>query len=335
MAMGRVFQLAVAASIWGIAAPAAAMSAAPVPRLADPIIDAAADAAARARVDPLTINNDDFLRMRDPALWRDLMVERIGFVDGATGWRLWRIANRPRPAGPLWIIPHDDENAAFLAAILAVHSWGGVVMAVDAGARDSGYSARFSEPSQSGERLDPNRVFGAAQPLYTATMLADRLPRQRLIVALHTNARGYDAQLPRCPGEPLVEGGAGDVSMALCTDRMTPRRPAHWRWPFDDDDTLALLPHRADRSPTAPGWCEARLAAAGFNLVDERVPFSDGSASNYAVLHDIAYINFETRDRGNDGAGLAEGRQRLIAMIDRAMALCAPVTGVDLHPFRR
>jgi hypothetical protein len=38
-------------------------------------------------------------------------------------------------------------------------------------------------------------------------------------------------------------------------------------------------------------------------------------------------MNFETQERGLDAAPLAESRNRLVAMIDRAMTLCtAPAT---------
>lgn len=319
----------------GLAMPAHSQTSAPAPHLADPLFDPAADAATRAHVDPLSVDTADFARARDPEQWRGLTVERIGLIDGAIGWRLWRIANRTRLSGPLWVIPHDDENASFAAALIAVRGWGGVVMAVDAGARDGGYAARFNQQGGAGPAVDPNRVFGSAQPAYTAAMLADRATANRLVVALHANARGYDPALPRCPGEPLVERGSGDISMALCTERMTPRRPHRRLWPFDDDDTLALIPHLTASAQPSPSWCERRLATANFNLVDEAVPFSDGSLSNYAALHGLAYVNFETRDRGNDGAGLVEGRTRLIAMVDRAMELCAPIPRLELRTRKR
>jgi hypothetical protein len=67
--------------------------------------------------------------------------------------------------------------------------------------------------------------------------------------------------------------------------------------------------------------------AADFNLITEQVSSSDGSLSNYALGHRFTYINFETRERGSDPAGLADAQGRLTAMIDRAMGLCgaAPV----------
>jgi len=66
------------------------------------------------------------------------------------------------------------------------------------------------------------------------------------------------------------------------------------------------------------------MIAADFNVVQERVVESDRSLSNYAVLHGLDYLNFETLDRGDGADGLAEGRRRLVRIIDRALAMCAP-----------
>jgi hypothetical protein len=62
-------------------------------------------------VDPLTVNDDDFARHRDPAEWRGLIVTRIEFHDERAHWRLWRITHRERRKGPLFFVPHDNENA--------------------------------------------------------------------------------------------------------------------------------------------------------------------------------------------------------------------------------
>lgn len=92
-------------------------------------------------------------------------------------------------------------------------------------------------------------------------------------------------------------------------------------WPFDDDDTLAFVPWRSGTSPST-AWCGKALATADFNVVFERVAVSDGSLSNYALLHGLDYVNFETQERGIEPVPLAESRNRLVAMIDRALMLC-------------
>ena len=75
------------------------------------------DRTAITRVDPLSVQDDDFARHRDAGEWRGLRVDRIDFrVERAT-WRLWRIADTAHPHGPLWFVPHDNENAGFEAAL--------------------------------------------------------------------------------------------------------------------------------------------------------------------------------------------------------------------------
>src|SRR5207244_904631 len=69
------------------------------------------------RVDPLSVQDDDFARHRDPADWRGLTVSRIEFREERGAWRLWRIANVRHRRGPLWFVPHDNENAGFEAGL--------------------------------------------------------------------------------------------------------------------------------------------------------------------------------------------------------------------------
>jgi hypothetical protein len=52
-------------------------------------------------VDPLTVEDDDFARHRDPAEWKGLAVSRIEFREERAAWRLWRIENARHRRGPL------------------------------------------------------------------------------------------------------------------------------------------------------------------------------------------------------------------------------------------
>ncbi|HET9512176.1 MAG TPA: hypothetical protein VFO80_13590, partial [Sphingomonas sp.] len=74
----------------------------------------------RTRLNPLTIQTDDFARHRDPTEWRGLTVDRLDFAEERARWRLYRIADPKHPSGPLWFVPHDDENAGFEAALAAL-----------------------------------------------------------------------------------------------------------------------------------------------------------------------------------------------------------------------
>ncbi|WP_374134849.1 hypothetical protein [Sphingomonas sp.] len=279
------------------------------------------------RVDPLIVADDDFARHRDPALWQGLSVTRIAVEEGPVSWRFFRIVNTAQPAGPLWVVTHDNENATFAAMLIALRSYGGVAIIVDSGARDDDDSARFNWFT-GGRPIDPNRHFDDRNPAYVGAVLGDLAGHQRLIVALHTNEPGFDPALTGCGG---VRGaGAGNISVRLCSTRWHPVAAPVARWPFDDEDSVALVAYLATK-PQGSARCGPALVAAGYNVVFERVARSDGSLSNYAVQHGLAYVNVETRDRGTTAAGIADARGRLIAMIDGVMERCADVPGVSLR----
>jgi len=301
-----------------ITAPAAAQSY-PPPYDTTPVIEA---------IDPLTVADEDFARNRDPESWAGLSISRITFREGLVTWRVWRIANQRRRDGPLWVLPHDNENSTFAAALIAVRSWGGVVMAVDSDPVADSYAARFN-PSAYAAPVDPNRNFYDALPLYAGTILADLGAAPRLIVALHTNEPGFDASLSSCPRPSY--GGSGNISIKLCTARFHPRASVGRAWPFDDDDTLALVPYPRDGDPRS-AFCARRLGVADFNMVFERVTATDGSLSNYASLHGLRYINLETGETGSAPEALGSARNRLVEMIDRVMNLCGDGPQLALRP---
>lgn len=284
------------------------------------LLSAMPDPAVRTvRIDPLTIDDDDFARHADPTSWRGLAVSRIEFREERAAWRLFRIANMGKPRGPLWFVPHDNENAAFEAALAGVRAHGGVVIAIDSAVADAPDGVRRNMAVEFGRAIDPNRNFRDGYPRYAATILADYARGARPIIALHTNAPGFDPGASRCNrSDPK---GRGEVSIRFCDDVMQPQPSQGRAWPFDDDDSLAYVAHRNGTSPYS-AYCGRALAHADFNVVFEKVTVSDGSLSNYALLRGLDYVNFETRERGLDPAALAESRDRLVAMIDRALPLC-------------
>lgn len=271
----------------------------------------------RTPVDPLALADDDFARHRDPAEWRGLAVTRVEFREERGAWRLYRIANLRKPRGPLWFVPHDNENAGFEAALAGVRKHGGVVFAVDSGIVEDG--KRRNGAVDRGRPIDPNRNFRDGYPRYAETILADYARGARPIIALHTNSPGFDTDASRC--NQSDRPGRGEVSIRFCDDVMQPRPSQRRAWPFDDDDSLAYVAWRNGTSP-ATAWCGRALAEADFNVVFERVAVSDGSLSNYALLRGMDYVNFETQERGLDPAALAEARDRLVAMADLALKRC-------------
>ena len=92
-------------------------------------------------IDPLMIDDEDFARHRDPKEWAGLSVRRLVFSDGEINWSVWRIVNELHRDGPLWVLPHDNENATFGAALIALRRYGGIVMAIDDRAGRMNYDA--------------------------------------------------------------------------------------------------------------------------------------------------------------------------------------------------
>lgn len=270
-------------------------------------------------VDPLTVEDDDFARHRDPAEWRGLAVSRVEFRDERAEWRLWRIVSKHRPRGPLWFVPHDNENGGFEAGLAALRKYGGTLIAVDSAIGGSD-GIRFNAAVDYGRPIDPNRNFDTALPLYAATILAGHRPGAP-VIALHTNARGFDTADSRC--NQADPPGSGVISIRFCDDTLIPSPSQAKAWPWDDDDSVAFANFRIGQTPSQ-AFCRDQMVAADFNVVQERVVTSDRSLSNYAVLHGIDYLNFETQDRGNSDEGLSEMRARLTAMVDTAISLCAP-----------
>lgn len=293
------------------------LTAATVPALWLALAAQADDGVRTTPIDPLTIADDDFVRHREPAEWRGLSVSQLEFREERGAWRLFRIANVKKPRGPLWFVPHDNENAGFEAAFAGVRKHGGVVIAVDSGIAEDG--RRRNAAVDRGRPIDPNRNFRDGYPRYARTVLADYARGARPIIALHTNSPGFDTGASHCNRSDRP--GRGGVSIRFCDDVMQPHASKSRAWPFDDDDTLAYLPWRSATLPST-AWCGRKLAEADFNVVFERVAMSDGSLSNYALLHGLDYVNFETRERGVNSAALAESRNRLTAMTDRALNLC-------------
>jgi hypothetical protein len=284
------------------------------------LFGAAAPVVNVARVDPLTLEDDDFRRHRDPVTWRGLRVERIAFTEERARWRLWRVTDPARPNGPLWFVPHDDENAGFEAALVALRKYGGTLVAADAGIVPGRDGMRTNAAVDFGEPIDPNRNFSDGKPLYGRVILEALGRGAWPIIALHTNGVGYDKAESTC-GRPEDPDGRGVISAYMCNAVFTSVASKAKAWPFDDPDNVAIATYLASKGPRTT-FCGDALAAADYNVMFEKVVNTDGSMSNHAALHGIEYLNFETLETGLDPAALAEARNRLMAMVDGAMKLC-------------
>lgn len=249
----------------------------------------------------------DVARNRAALASPDLCLRLEVFREGALQWVLQVIQNKKRPRGPLWAVPHDDEDVAFDSAVSAVLRYGGTVVAVERN------HDRYNRPLAGKKKQDPNRNFDIGQgakcrfqlsrsPNFTRRFLK-WLPKGQPIIALHTNKAGYDI-VP----ETDEDKSKGNVSIGIerkpdshITEYPAPR-PIRSRSP---DDTLIYVASRrppgADRPLTD---FVAALNRNGIHVLYEHVEDNDCSLSNYAVSKDIPYANLEVVDDDDTGAQL-------------------------------
>lgn len=196
--------------------------------------------------------------------------------------------------GPLFVVPHDDEDAALVAGIAALQRHGGRLVAVrSGGTRDIGRGRRA---------VDPNRIFGdrrtgAVCPggrrpaiAYTEAVLSARLPGQP-ILGLHSNK----------PGPPLSARPAPRGMTAVFPPVPLPAGDR-----FADPDTFLIVPVRddpADQARVQPKV--ARFGAAGATVLLETItPPGDCSLSSFLVLSGQPdYVTVEVRDGDSRTSG--------------------------------
>lgn len=209
----------------------------------------------------------DVRRLADRLADPDLCLGLVSVEGTVARWSLLVIAHRSR-TGPRWVLPHDNENAAFDAGIAAVRRYGGVLVAVESG------------ETRMWRGVDPNRIFGSggctrgrADPAYTAAVLAG-LDRRFPIVGLHSNERsgGTISMARPYPGATAFPAAAG--------------APLRSGAPRRDDDTLVILAGRAPPTEAAARGAISWFTERGVNVLYETVRpgRSDCSLSNHAIL---------------------------------------------------
>lgn len=265
-----------------------------------------AETALAAQWSPATLENlqtidDDLARHANDSSFLDgLLVSETRFRENGFDWHLIRFENAAKPDGPLWMVPHDDENAAFEAMITAIQAYGGTGIVVNSGPgsnRMQAGSGICGVRAKTVSSCDPNRNFDAAAPLYTAAFL-DQRPDGQPVIALHTNSHGFSGD---------GEGGQGQITIldrgGYRRGEINPRsngvlavapQPVMANY-----DTLGLTAYLASsaRPDDKSAACGRALANSGIHFWHERVGNSDGSMSNYLILNhpDIRYFNAESR----------------------------------------
>lgn len=245
----------------------------------------------------------DVARNRAVLASPDLCLRLEVFTEGRLHWVVQVIRNKNKPRGPLWVVPHDDEDVAFDSAVYAVQRYGGTVVAVE---RNHDRYNRIGKRKQ-----DPNRNFQignsekcqlqlARSPVFTRRVL-QWLQKGQPIIALHTNKEGFDPI-------PVLdeEKSKGNVSIGFPRKpdsnitEFPAARPIRARSP---NDTLIYV---ASKLPVGQDAGLSRFVASlnadGIHVLYEHVEKNDCSLSNYAVSRNIPYLNIEVVDGDDTGA---------------------------------
>ena len=241
---------------------------------------------------------DDPSRERDPDIARNLNTirkaglcfKKVVLSEGKYRW-VFEVFSHPSHKGPFWVVPHDDENAAFDAAVYATARYGGGFLAVEAGER------RIFRGQ------DPNRNFGttrttakrcrdqrAPAPKFTATIF--RIVKAHKAagapyMALHTNDNGLAGY-----------GGTGTISVRR-QSRVLKGFPSGAKGGLGDEDSVVLIAGRSEYNKNRSAQKTVRgLNKLGLNVIYEHVTKrgNDCSYSNYILLRQPAsYFNIEVQ----------------------------------------
>jgi hypothetical protein len=269
--------------------------------------------------------DDDIERHDDkPGYFDGIAISEYRFAENGFNWHLIRFASTVKPDGPLWMVPHDDENAAFDAMIAAVKEHGGVGIAVNSGPgslrRQAGNGVCGVRPAKV-TSCDPNRNFDTSTKLFTSAFLSQR-PDGQPVVALHTNAAGFSGD---------GQGGRGEITIIDIAayqrgERVSRRGGILAVNPAVDManyDTLGLAAYLSrDGGPNQNSIkCGQAIANSGIHFWHERVGSSDGSMSNYLALHrpDIAYFNAESRAEADSAVAAARHGKMIKAYLANCM----------------
>ncbi len=272
-------------------------------------------------VDSAQLLDDDVQRhAQDKSYLENIQLSEIRFSENGFDWHLLRFVNAKNPVGPLWVVPHDDENAAFDAALAAVKRYGGVAIVVNSGPGSSRFQSGLGacgERQKTMQRCDPNRNFSKQTPVFTRAFL-DQLSGDQPIIALHTNTPGHGR-------------GRGDITIldikAEAKGTIRPRKDGFFGQNpsvlLADHDSFAIIPYGSPQPSAWDARCRTNLVLRGVHVWHERVGKSDGSLSNYIALNapHIHYVNMESRRE--ELLSLAADRHGV--MLSAYMQQCVPL----------
>lgn len=235
--------------------------------------------------------------------------------EGGFQWTFHILEHTRAPDGPFWVLPHDDENAAFAAGVHAVLTYGGGLLAVDSGGRRT-YRGQDPNRNFSTSRSESRLCVAQRRPAarYTRAVLDHYRGRPGPILALHNNGDGHAGN-----------GGYGNISMLRPGPGLTPWPGAAARGSpglRDEDNLIFVAGRRSAYADQAMRRRIGALNAAGLNVIHKEVTGQrfDCSLSDYAARHGLGeYYNLEAQH----GA-----RATQVEMVDRLMSV------IGIRPLR-
>jgi hypothetical protein len=263
-----------------------------------------------ACMDPREAHSADIHRNLAALRRAPICYRRQEVHEGGYHWVFHVLEHTKAPNGPFWVLPHDSENAAFDAGVHALLTYGGGLLAVDAG----GHRAFFGQ--------DPNRNFSSSRaesrlcgsprpaPVYTQAILAHYRDGKRKgrgpYLALHNNGDGHNGN-----------GGDGNISLYRNGPNLT-----HWpgaatgnRALQDEDNLIFMAGTRPVSADPAARRRITALTRAGLSVIYKQVTPGnfDCSLSDYVARHQLGeYYNIEAQHGARDTQ---------IEMLDRLMAV--------------
>ena len=202
----------------------------------------------------------------------DACIRRETIREDGRRWQIYTITQGM--PGPLWAVLHDNENAAFTAAVGGMRRHGGTILAVEAGEK-----RRF-------RGKDPNRNFGTKcgdARRYTAFIMG-LAEAHGSVVAVHTNAPGFSGD---------GRGGSGHINIFRKSKVLQGRPAKRATGAFRSGDNFVLVPAKSEKRVTRR---IRALNRQGVHAMFERVTKrgNDCSMSNHAVLSGFTdYVNVE------------------------------------------
>ncbi|ESQ14437.1 MAG: hypothetical protein N838_11570 [Thiohalocapsa sp. PB-PSB1] len=273
-----------------------------------------------ACMDPAGVDARDIQRNLNAIRNARLCYRRQQVREGPFRW-VFHILEHPKaPKGPFWVLPHDNENTAFDAAVYAVATYGGGLLAVDSGGRRHFLGQ------------DPNRNFSSSRaesrlcrdqrlpaPGYTAAVLNHYKGRRGPYLALHNNYDGWQGN-----------GGRGTISLYRETRSSRGFPAQHADAQLRDEDNLVFIAGpRALSADSAVRRRISALNAVGLNVVYKRVDRRsfDCSLSDYIARHAVGeYYNIEAE------YGQRQAQQQMIDRLMQALGI-QPLRRAPVSPF--